>query len=152
MLSDPEAADLVFGAAWPTTMVGLDVTHKILLSRKIFEEIATYSSPINDHVTAGYLFYLDFFKRVNKIDGTYLHDASVFAYLLDKSLFGTVSYPIRVETNDGISKGKTWPAVGDTDNEEREALQPWKSRPKINICVEVDGEKVVQLLRQRLMN
>ena len=32
ILNDPEAADFVFGATWPVTMVGLDVTHQALLT------------------------------------------------------------------------------------------------------------------------
>ena len=150
ILSDPLAADLVMGAKWPITMIGLDVTHKTLLTREIFDEIAHHNSPINKHVTSAYLFYLDFFKRVNKIDGTYLHDTSVFTYLLDPALYKTVSHPIRVELKDGISKGKTWPSVGDTDQEEREALRPWKNRPKVTICVDVEGAKIIDLLRDRL--
>ncbi|MEX0287647.1 MAG: nucleoside hydrolase [Flavobacteriaceae bacterium] len=151
ILNDPEAADEVLGAGWPITMIGLDVTHKTLLTRETFNEIATFSSPINTHVTKAYLFYLDFFRKTNKIEGTYLHDASVFAYLLQKDLYKTVHHPIRVDTSEGISKGKTWPATGDTDNEEREALQPWKNRPEVTICVDVEGEKVIELLKSTLM-
>ena len=151
ILNDPEAADMVLGANWPITMIGLDVTHKTLLTRDIFNEIASYGSSINSHVTKAYLFYLEFFKKVNNIEGTYLHDASVFAYLIQKGLYKTVKYPIRVDTRDGISKGKTWPATGDTDNEEREALLPWKNRPGVSICVEVEGEKVIELLKNTLI-
>jgi len=150
ILSDPVAADIVLGASWPITMVGLDVTHKTVLPCKIFEEIATVRSSIHDHVVAAYRFYLDFYKRVNKMDGTYLHDASVFAYLMNNSFYNTVQYPIRVERQDGISKGKTWPCVKDTDQEVRGSLHPWKNRPKITICTDVKGEEVIQLLRKVL--
>ncbi|MCW5514978.1 nucleoside hydrolase [Muriicola sp. Z0-33] len=150
ILSDPEAADKVLGASWPITMVGLDVTHKTVLSRETFDEIARNDSPINAHVTKAYLFYLDFFQRVNQMNGTYVHDSSVFAYLIKPGLYKTVKYPVRVETNGGISKGKTWPATVDTDNEERKTLKPWKNRPKINICIDVDGEGVIQLLKNAL--
>jgi len=150
MLSDPKAADIVLGASWPITMVGLDVTHKTILSRLDFDEIANFNSPINNHVSRAYLFYLDFYKRVNKMDGTYLHDASVFAYLLNKKLYKTVQYPVRVDIQEGMGRGKTWPSTGESDNEEREALAPWQNRPKINICVNVDGESVIELLKERL--
>lgn len=151
ILSDPEAADKVLGANWPVTMVGLDVTHKTILSRETFDEIAKINSPINNHVTKAYLFYLDFFQRVNQMSGTYVHDSSVFAFLLKRSLYKTVKYPIRVETSEGISKGKTWPATVDTNNEERASLQPWRKRPKINICVDVDGDEVVKLIKDVLI-
>ncbi|MBT8183898.1 MAG: nucleoside hydrolase [Eudoraea sp.] len=148
ILSDPVAADDVLGASWPITMVGLDVTQKTVLSREVFNEIAKFRSPVNDHVTRAYLFYLDFYKRVNKMDGTYVHDASVFAYLLNKNLYRTKQYPIRVDIQEGIGKGKTWPSIGESDNEGRAALVHWQDRPKINICVDVDGEGVIRLLKE----
>ncbi len=150
ILSDPHAADQVMGAQWPLTMIGLDVTHKTLLTRATFDQIASYNSPINNHVCSAYLFYLDFFRRVNQIEGTYLHDASVFIYLLNSKLYKTTSHPVKVEVEDSISKGKTWPSIGDTDQEEREALKPWKGRPRVTICVDVEGEKVVAMLKEHL--
>ncbi|NAS12631.1 nucleoside hydrolase [Poritiphilus flavus] len=152
ILSDPLAADEVLGAEWPVTMIGLDVTHRTLLRRSDFDEITQNPSPINKHVTSAYLFYLDFFKRANKIEGTYLHDASVFAYLMRPDYYTTENYPVRVATHEGVGRGKTWPSVGDTDQEEREALKPWKGRPKINICVDVEGEKVIELLKSVLLS
>ncbi len=150
MFSDPDAADLVLGAKWPITMIGLDVTHKTIISKEALEKISEFDSPLNNHITKAYQFYLDFFRRVNKIDGTYVHDASVFTYLIDRTLYKTVTYPIRVETQDCLSKGKTWPSLGDADHEEGEALQPWKNRPKVTICVDVNSEKVIALMQKRL--
>ena len=152
ILSDPQAADEVLGAQWPITMVGLDVTHKTILSRETFEEIAQYNSPINIHVSKAYRFYLEFFQRVNQMSGTYIHDSSVFTFLLNRSLYKTVKYPIRVATKEGISKGKTWPATVDTENEERKTLHPWKNRPKVNICIDVDAGPVIEMLKDGLTN
>ncbi|WP_299532771.1 nucleoside hydrolase [Ulvibacterium sp.] len=151
MLSDPEAADRVLGANWPMTMVGLDVTHKTLLSRDTLNKISLFRSPLNDFVMEAYQFYQDFFMKANKIDGTFVHDSSVFAYLIDRSLYKTVEYPIRVETQHSISRGKTWPSLGETDHEGAKALEPWRNRPKIKICLDVEDKKVIQLLEQRLM-
>lgn len=151
MLSDPDAADMVLGASWPITMIGLDVTHKTILSKDILEKIAEFDSPLNNHVIKAYQFYLDFFMKVNKLDGTFIHDSSVFAYLINKALYKTVNYPVRVETQDGMSKGKTWPSIGESDHEEGKALQPWKNRPKVNICIDVEAQKVVDLIQSRLI-
>ncbi len=152
MLSDPHAADIVMGAKWPITLVGLDVTHKTILLNETINQISQYNAPLNNYVMQAYQFYLDFFRRVNKIDGTYVHDASVFAYLIDRTLYKTVKHPIRVETQECLSKGKTWPSLGDSDHEEGEALQPWKNRPKVTICVDVDSKKVIELIQKRLTN
>ncbi|MCH7974244.1 MAG: nucleoside hydrolase [Bacteroidetes bacterium] len=150
ILSDPEAADIVLGANWAITMVGLDVTHKIILHKDVLEEISLFDSSLNKQVTSAYIFYQDFFMKTNKIEGTYVHDSSVFAYLINKSLFKTLQFPIRVETTDCLSIGKTWPSLGESDYEEDEALKPWDNRPKINICVGVDNNAVVELLKSRL--
>ncbi len=150
ILSDPEAADAVFGAAWPITMVGLDVTHKTILRKDVLSELSKFDSPINQQVTSAYIFYQDFFIKTNKIEGTYVHDSSVFAYLINKQLYKTIKCPIRVETIESISRGKTWPSLGESDHEEGDALVPWKNRPKINICVDVDSDGVLELLKNRL--
>src|ERR1700751_2044292 len=39
--NDPEAAQIVFQAGWPLTMVGLDVGDKTLLSQKYLDQLAT---------------------------------------------------------------------------------------------------------------
>ena len=151
MYSDPEAADIVFGADWSLTMVGLDVTHKTVLSKHDIAEISTTKTPLNRHVMEAYKFYQDFFKKANKMDGTYLHDASVIAYLLDRSLYQTAAYPIRVETSDCLGKGKVWPSDGASDQEERPALRPWRNRPLVNVCIDVKGKEVIDLVKSKLM-
>ena len=35
MLGDPDAADIVFGAAWPVAIVGLDVTQRTIMSQRL---------------------------------------------------------------------------------------------------------------------
>ncbi|MEW7289177.1 nucleoside hydrolase [Aquimarina sp. 2304DJ70-9] len=152
MYSDPNAADIVLGAKWPITMIGLDVTHKTILSKETIEEISEFDSPLNNHIAEAYQFYQDFFIKVNKIDGTYVHDSSVFVYLINKNIYQTVSYPVRVETQECLSKGKTWPSLGESDHEERIALKPWKNRPKVTICIDVDHQKAIELLKIRLTN
>ncbi|MEL6983478.1 MAG: nucleoside hydrolase, partial [Actinomycetota bacterium] len=82
----------------------------------------------------------------NGIDGIYVHDPSTVAYLLAPDAFTTNSWPIRVET-ESISRGKTWPNLGDTD----EAAPPaWRGRPRINVCTGVDHDRVLELVEARL--
>ncbi|MEN0051330.1 MAG: nucleoside hydrolase [Bacteroidota bacterium] len=148
---DVHAADMVLGANWPITMIGLDVTHTIMLHENRLAAIAKQSdAPLHNFVADAYIFYQDFYKKANKIAGSYIHDSSVIAYLVNKDLFESMQCPIRVETSDCISKGKTWPSLGTSDNEESEALKPWKNRPKVNLCTKVDSEAVLKLLEERL--
>ncbi len=149
IFNDPEAADLVFGANWQVSMIGLDVTHKVLLSSGEIDEIAKNDSILNEFVAAATPFYLDFYRTNNKIDGIFVHDSSAVAYLLRPDLFSVEAYPLKVETANSISLGKTWPMLEEADK--REALKPWQNRRKVNIGVDVNAKEVVRLLMQRLV-
>lgn len=146
IMNDPEAADVVFGARWPITMVGLDVTHKVVLDGPRIDAVTGADTPTARLLKGAIPLYRRFFERVNRFDGIYLHDPSAAAYLLDPSLFRTERWPVRVETQ-GLSRGKTWPSLGDTDDE---ALAAWQGRPLVNVCVDVDAAGVVDLVSRRL--
>ena len=151
MFSDPDAADFVMGHALPMTMVGLDVTEKTLLTRQDIEELASKPSKISAQVFSAYRFYLDFYKRENKMDGTWVHDSSALTYLLQRDLYKTVSCPIRVETEDVISKGKTWPSLKDYSSRKTHSTDPWAARPLITICTDVEAEQAVQLIKESIL-
>lgn len=143
--NDPEAADVVFGAPWPVTMVGLDVTHQVLLSDAQLAAFGQMSGALGPHVARILPHYRDFFRRVSGIDGIYVHDSSAIAYLIEPSLFRTEAWPLRVDTTQGISRGKTWPQVGQTDS----PTQGWEGRPRVKVCVGVEGPRVVDLILSR---
>src|ERR1700751_5768135 len=46
--NDPEAAEIVFQAGWPLTMVGLDVGDMTLFTRKHYDQVIGAHGPIND--------------------------------------------------------------------------------------------------------
>lgn len=140
--NDPEAADLVFGAGWPVTMVGLDVTHRVFMDDAHLAEYGKIDHPTAQHVAAIVPFYRAFYGERVGIDGIYVHDSSAIAYVVAPELFRTERWPIRVDCTQGISRGKTWPALGDTDEHR---LAAWHDRPLVNVCVDVDGPAVVAL-------
>jgi purine nucleosidase len=146
ILGDPEAADLVFGAAWPITMVGLDVTHNIILSGAAIDRITAGPDPTNRVLAAALPLYRGFFKRTNKIDGIFLHDPSAVAAIVAPELFCFAQWPLRVETT-GFSRGKTWPCLGDTDDP---APSAWQGRPHVKIATQADGLRVAALVTERL--
>ena len=146
ILNDPDAADLVFGASWPVTMIGLDVTHQVNMTGKTIKHLATLPGPLNEFVGAAVPFYQAFYERVNGIDGIYVHDSTVIVYLLAPELFTVGRYPVRVDVSDGIGRGKTWPSLGGSDTEDNPALRPWQNRPSINVGIGVAGEQVVEVI------
>lgn len=144
MHNDPEAADMVLGASWPVTMVGLDVTHKVNMTRDHLDAYANADNPLASHIARIVPFYRQYFETHNKINGIYVHDSTAIAYVIDPSLFETQRWPIRVETQ-GISRGKTWPAISGT-----ERAVPWQNRPKVNVCVKVNAERSIELELKRV--
>jgi uridine nucleosidase len=142
--NDPEAADIVFGAACPITMIGLDVTEKIYMPPEQLDRIGTFTNPRSQHLARILPFYRTFYRERHGDDGIYVHDPTTITYLLNPSIFKTVRYPIRVETA-GIGRGKTWPALGRSDREE-----PWTGRQPVNICVDVIAEEAIRMELGRL--
>jgi len=146
IMNDPEAADVVFGARWPVTMVGLDVTEKVVMSGKRIDAVTAPDTPPARLLRSAIPLYRRFLERVSDIDGIYLHDPTAAAYLIEPGLFRTERWPLRVETQ-GFSRGKTWPNLGGTDDE---APAAWQGRPLVNVCVDVDAAGVVDLVSGRL--
>jgi inosine-uridine nucleoside N-ribohydrolase len=145
--NDPEAADVVFGAPWPVTMVGLDVTHQTVMRTEQLDTYSRVNNPLAQHIARILPFYRQFYAMVNGQDFIFVHDPSTIAYLIDPSLYKTVAYPLRVDTNQGISRGKTWPALHVHD---RPAWKPWHGRPMVKVCVGVDSDRVIALELSRI--
>ncbi len=145
--NDPEAADVVFGAGWPVTMVGLDVTHKVNLTPEHIARYEASADPLARHIARILPHYRAAFEKVNPaMRGIYVHDSSAVAYVIDPALFETKQWPLRVETQ-GFSRGKTWPAIG-TGDEYLPAA--WRNRPPVNVCVGVDAARLMALETKRL--
>ena len=146
--NDPEAADLVFTAGWPVTMVGLDVTHKVHMQPQDLAVFGQIDTPMAQHMARILPFYRDFFEKSfseQGIEGIYIHDSSAVAYAIDPTLFQVGNWATRVDTTQGISRGKTWPMVaGDF------VLPPWQDQPPVTICIDVDGPRVVKLILDRM--
>ena len=146
MMNDPEAADVVLGLPWRTTMIGLDVTHRVTLTSRDVGKITEGGNPTSRHLAAAVPFYQAFYKKTNGIDGIYSHDPTAVAYLLNPDHFDLEQWPIRVETK-GISRGKTWPSLGDTDDATPAA---WQDRPMISVATGVSAKAISGLIVDRL--
>ncbi len=150
VFSDPHAADLVMGANWPVTMVGIDVSHQVLMTDEILGQLASLPGTFNRYIASIIPFYRDFYARVNQIEGIFVHDSTALMYVLEPENFKTARYPVKVETTDSISKGKTWPAIKLPVDPNRTSFQPWRDRPAINVCTEVDGHRIIHSIVSRI--
>jgi inosine-uridine nucleoside N-ribohydrolase len=136
---DPVAADEVFAAAWPVTVVGLDVTHQTVMGTPYLRALAEEAGELGRFIWDISRVYQAFYRGRGVADGFYVHDASAVACLLAPELFGTVRAPVVVDLQ-GEARGRTRLAQA------HEA----PARPAHTVCRDVDADAVLSLYRQRL--
>lgn len=139
-IGDPDAADIVFGAAWPVVAIGLDVTRQVVVSPEDIEALAASGSEAAAFVAAISRHYMAYYKRF-EVDGFFVHDSTAAAYIIDPGLFTTRSGPVRV-VNMGV-------AVGQTIQRDPGTWYPpgaWDERPEQLACDGVKAEAVKRML------
>lgn len=145
IMNDPHAADKVFTAAWQVTMIGLDVTHQVLLDNSILNRIKEASPEQGGFLYDCAQHYINFYSSRFDMNGCYFHDASTIAYVLDQSIFGVELGAVRVAC-EGIGIGQTIFAP-----EGMEFPEPhWTGVPMTQVCMEVDSEKLLKLFESTL--
>ncbi|SMX32083.1 nucleoside hydrolase [Octadecabacter ascidiaceicola] len=104
---DPAAADIVFTAGVPLTVMPLDVTHKALTTRPRVEAFRNMGTEVG-RMTAE---WTDFFERFDKekygSEGAPLHDPTVIAYLIKPDLFNGRHINVEIETQSDLTLGMT---------------------------------------------
>jgi inosine-uridine nucleoside N-ribohydrolase len=137
--ADPEAAARIFDSGLDVTMVGLDVTHKAIVTSAHKEHVRRLGR--TGAVVAELLdFYGRFHAETYGFDGSPIHDAVAVAHVVDPSLLRTLDRHVAVECGSELCRGRTvvdlWRRTG--------------SAPNARVSVEIDAERFVDLLLSRL--
>ena len=104
---DPEAAAIVFGAGWPVTMVGLDVTHQAIATPEVRAAIAAVGTGPAVFVGELMEFFETAYRDAQGFDHPPVHDPVAVAYVIDPTLVRTVAAPIAIETRGEHTLGMT---------------------------------------------
>lgn len=107
ILADPEAAKIVFEAAWPVTMVGLDVTHKVLAVPERMEQIRAVGTDVAQFIAELVEFFGAAYMDLRRYPGPPLHDPLAVAAVADPQVLTTVAAPVAVETQGEFTRGMT---------------------------------------------
>ena len=107
ILEDPHAAQLVMQCGRPLTIVPLDVTHQVLVSRDRLEQIRAIKSPVGEAVVGMMEFFNRFDSEKYGSDGAPLHDPCTIAYLLKPELFTGKMCNVEIETGSPLTRGHT---------------------------------------------
>ncbi|MFT4863628.1 MAG: purine nucleosidase [Pseudohongiellaceae bacterium] len=143
--SDPLAADRVFSAAMATTIVGLDVTHEVVMDHEFIQSLVRVAPHAGNFIAQTNQLYFDFHHSLSGKFECPLHDSSAVAYLLKPELFSTIEHPVRVVTQ-GIALGQTIHG----DGVRAYVSDAWDNLPQCTICTSVDGAGVLDLYKSTL--
>ncbi|MBI9103173.1 MAG: nucleoside hydrolase [Spirochaetales bacterium] len=145
IVKDPEAADIVFRAACPITVCGLDVTEKVLMKAAVLDSIGEIDNPRAQHLAKILPFYRSFYKTVLGDTDIHVHDSTAITYLLRPELFTVIKRPVVVATCNGVGRGKTFPGRHEFDH-----MGLWKDRQAVEICINADVPAVIDFEMKRL--
>ncbi|MAT63024.1 MAG: ribonucleoside hydrolase [Dehalococcoidia bacterium] len=138
IFADPEAADLVFRSGAPLNMLGLNLTHQVLMGTVHADYCYALNTPVGK--TAGDL--LNFNGRTHGTEkGANLgamHDPCAVLAVTHPDLFTSKLRSVVVELEGSHTRGQTLV-------DEREWVETEKN---CNVYYEVDSEKVIELILQ----
>jgi inosine-uridine nucleoside N-ribohydrolase len=137
--ADPEAARRLFRSELDVTMIGLDVTHKALLT-------PAHGERLRETGKAGTLvaelleFFTVFHRETYGFPGSPIHDAVAVAQVIRPGIVETLERHVEIETESELCRGRTvvdlWRR---TDNE-----------PNAKVGVDMDAEVFLDLLCERV--
>jgi purine nucleosidase len=153
--NDPEAAQIVFQAGWPLTMVGLDVGDKTLLSRRHLDQLGSTHGPVNDFVYTVAKFLVDLSAKLGS-PGTPMYDPLAVGVAIDSTLVKAPEMHVEVETRGEFTRGET--VANRHGYVERNVLHGDhyviegidRVTPNAKVCVEVDGERFLRTFVSRI--
>jgi inosine-uridine nucleoside N-ribohydrolase len=137
--ADPEAAQRVFSSGLDVTMIGLDVTHKALLTTAHAERLRA-AGRVGAMVAELHAFYSGFHRRVYGWDGAPVHDAMAVAHVLGAGLVTTEHCHVAVDCASELCRGRTV-----VDRWHRLGLEP-----NAHVGVDVNAQGFLELLIERL--
>ncbi len=140
IFTDPHAAQVVFSAGAPLTMIGLDVTRHAVATPERVAAVRAIGRPAAAAVAGMLDLHLERAAKRPGGRGTALHDPCVIAYLLRPALFESRPMHVAVETAGGLTLGKTvvdrWGVSGENAN--------------ANVVTRIDANGFFALLTERL--
>lgn len=143
---DPTAADIIFGANWPVSIVPLDVTQETVMSDSFVNDLAEVAGEDGRFVRAISQFYQGFYHDTMGIWGFPVHDSSAVAFALHPEFYTIETGAVRV-VSEGIAFGQT---IIKPDSRSYPP-GPWDNRPSQTIVTSVNAPAVLDFYRRTLL-
>lgn len=140
IFADPHAAAVVFSDAVRLTMIGLDVTRRVIATADRVAAIRAIGRPAATAVAGMLESHLDDARDGGDEAGAALHDPCVIACLLQPGLFELRELYVAVETADAEALGRT------TIVEDGGGAAAFP----VNVAMDIDADGFFELLIERL--
>lgn len=155
---DPEAARIVFDAGIPLTMVGLDVTEKVLVNDSHIRQLQAAQNPVSQAAAKILKATLDHVRHSNNITYVAMHDPLTVASLIDPSLLTFTDYHVDIETEGEFTSGMSvgWARAPVRGSAPMALAGPPAPEPDMsfhanaNVATEVQPQRFFDLLIPRL--
>ena len=155
---DPEAARVVFDSGVPVIMVGLDVTHKVLLHENHVRTLEAAQNPVSRAAAKIMRATLGRVAKTNDETVVAMHDPLTIASLIDPGVITLRDYYVQIETSGELTAGQS---VGYSHGPVRRsppldtgdaagAAPAEEYKPNCKVAVGVDPDKFFNLLIPRL--
>ncbi|MFN8523296.1 MAG: nucleoside hydrolase [Chloroflexota bacterium] len=138
--NDPEAAWIVFHAGFPLTMLGLNVTHRTVMTPDYVAGLRRDGGAKGAFIADISAHYADVYRKRNGAPGFPVHDSSAVLYAIDPGYFTTEQMFVDVEIKSARGYGQTMP----------DRRGQWDREPNVNVCVDVDSARFLDLYRRRI--
>jgi len=157
---DPEAARIVFDSGVPVTMVGLNVTQKVLLGETQLTTLEAADTPVSQAAAKILRSTLEHIRKGRgvTVNTMAMHDPLTVGHLIDPTLLTLKDDYVQIETSGEFTAGESVAyeyaparlsspmATGQTAPETSAA----EFRPNCKVAVGVDPDKFFRLLLPRL--
>ncbi|BDR54338.1 ribosylpyrimidine nucleosidase [Bombiscardovia apis] len=138
---DPQASNRVFATEANITMIGLDVTMKVLMTKEDTQQLRELGTKAGRFLADMTDYYIDISEQEDPAfqGGCNLHDPLAAAVALDATLVQTFPVNLMVETEG--------PGIGRTIGDPNRLLSPVKNT---KVAIDVDGDRFVKRFKERL--
>ena len=142
ILADADAAHVVFSCGRKITMVGLDVTRKVLCLPSVMERM----SKIQNNAAQLFIELMTYFNKSQKAvfgwEGGPLHDPVTIAFLIDPSLLTTKAMFTQIDIRSEQSYGRT----------NCDFFNYFKREPNSFVSIDIDVEKFWDIIEAGINN
>ena len=140
---DPEAAAIVLRAGVPITLIGLNVTMRVVFPRELSERLRGADDPVQRFVGNVTAPLAQLYRRFYGIDGCAMHDPLTVAAAIDPSVISGQEVWVDVETHGELTAGQT---VADFWG-----IPTPRGQPNALVALDVDAERFFDLFYLRVL-